>query len=127
MKYLKLFEEKTGYDSFVGGEDYIEPHVALIRGEDSVVYKPYIPPPPITFYIENWEMTAIEGMTFEEWVNSEYNIHPNIGEKYWVIVDSYFKDINGQSFSYDGTSENLVKGNDIIIENRRIFVPQGQF
>ena len=72
-------------------------------------------------------MTAIEGMTFEEWVNSEYNIHPNIGEKYWVIVDGYFKDINGQSFSYDGTLENLVKGDDIIVENKRIFVPQEQF
>lgn len=72
-------------------------------------------------------MTAIEGMTFEEWVNSEYNINPNTGEKQWVIVDSYFKDINGQSFSYDGTLENLVKGDDIIVENKRIFVPQEQF
>jgi hypothetical protein len=42
MKYLKLFEEKTGYDSFVGGEDYIEPHVAVIQNgsnEPIVKYK----------------------------------------------------------------------------------------
>ena len=127
MKYLKLFEEKADYDSFVGGGEYIEPHVALIRREDSVVYKPYIPPPLITFYINAWELTAVEGMTFEEWVNSENNINPNTGVKHWVIVDGYFKDIIGQSYSYDGTFENLVKGNDIIIENKRITVPQGPF
>lgn len=116
MKYLKLFEEKTDYDSFVGGGEYIEPHVALIRGEDSVVYKPYIPPVLITFYIGALSLTAIEGMTFEEWVNSEYSVHPDTGKKYWVIVDGYLMNTDGFAYRYrdNGT---YVKGNDIIIEN----------
>ena len=43
MKYLRLFETDADYQSFIGGggTDYIEPHIALLRGSKTCHYKKY--------------------------------------------------------------------------------------
>ena len=45
----------------------------------------------ITFYIDNIEYQAIEGMTWEEWVNSEYNV-----DEFWCDGNYYVRP-NGRS------------------------------
>lgn len=45
MKYLKKFENENGYQSFCNGEQYIEPHVAIISNTSSVMYKKLISSP----------------------------------------------------------------------------------
>ena len=43
MKYLRLFETESDYQSFIEekGDDYIEPHIALLRGSKTCHYKKY--------------------------------------------------------------------------------------
>ena len=43
MKYLRLFETESDYQLFIGGggDDYIEPHIALLRGSKTCHYKKY--------------------------------------------------------------------------------------
>lgn len=43
MKYLRLFETDADYQLFIGGggTDYIEPHIALLRGSKTCHYKRY--------------------------------------------------------------------------------------
>lgn len=44
MKYLRLFETDADYQTFIGGggTDYVEPHIALLRGSKTCHYKKYI-------------------------------------------------------------------------------------
>ena len=43
MKYLRIFEKESDYTQYVGGggDDYVTPHVALVRRTNAVKYKEY--------------------------------------------------------------------------------------
>lgn len=76
MKYLKLFKTETDRDTFLGGGDLILPNVSVIEGKKDVVYKPK--KKMITFTVGNNDVgystyNAEEGMTFADFVNSQYN------------------------------------------------------
>ena len=63
MKFIRQFASDVDYQSFIGGGDnYVEPHIALIKDTHSVVYKRKITQPLITQTIN-----LIEGGT--HWVS----------------------------------------------------------
>jgi type II restriction/modification system DNA methylase subunit YeeA len=74
MKYLKRLTNNEEYTAFKNSEEYVEPHVATI--EDKIlIYKRNVP--MITFtvkasYTDPVTYTAEEGMTWGEWLESEY-------------------------------------------------------
>lgn len=45
MKYLKLFNQHTDYETFKASQDYIEPNVSYCISEDEVHYNPVTPVP----------------------------------------------------------------------------------
>lgn len=42
MKYLKLFNQHTDYETFKASQDYIEPNVSYCINEDEVHYNPVV-------------------------------------------------------------------------------------
>ena len=65
----------------------------------------------ITFTIDGTTYQAEEGMTWEEWVNSEYNIDMTFG------IDEFLGDSITTGASYVGTKTDYVRPSDLIIAN----------
>lgn len=129
MKYLLLFQTSSDYNSAGGG--LVTPNVCYIEKESEVVFNPYIPPVEpevemISFSIVNGTFQAEKGMTWEEWINSNYC---NISLYLWPDGHIYNSDYNESSSS----SKCIYKGSIIItskdvIENNGVYVmdwPEG--
>jgi hypothetical protein len=116
MKYIKLFKNDAEYQAFKGG-DYITPNLCL----NSETWETKCEPKEeevnlITFTIDGStvgssaiEYQAEKGMTWGEWVNSEYNVN---GRFFINLDDSIF---DGMFFI--GDEEYYVFAPDIIQEN----------
>lgn len=63
---------------------------------------------PFTFTIKNKQYTGLPGMTWEEWINSEYNTHPalEIGANNWVVCPECGGDVY---YSAEGWDEGEIK------------------
>ena len=72
MKYIKLFKQSSDYQAFTMWEEYVIPNVCYIEETEGVITTPYIAP-LLTFTVAGIEYQAEEGMTWEEFCNSEYN------------------------------------------------------
>ena len=75
MKYLRLFKTDADYQSFIGGDgtDYIEPHIALLRGSKTCHYKKYIPPPPPPISVGDvayWDGSSVKTTPLSSWNTS---------------------------------------------------------
>ena len=82
MKYINKFSTNADYQAFTEGGGYVTPNICYVEETDGLVFKPEINEIIIsTFTISdkfnmypsktyNFE----EGMTFEEFCNSSYNI-----------------------------------------------------
>ena len=101
-----LKEEKLIYDEEIDTENKI-----ITIGSRKIYYGLKEPAVIITFRIEGKEYTAEEGMTWEEWCSSKYNI-----DGYCVICDFIMTSAgNGECISYDSNStENFVYNRDKI-------------
>ena len=80
MKHLKLFDNETEYQSFTESADYVTPNVCAVKDGQGGVKKDFVFFNPeeinvnlITFYVVDTAYQCEEGMTWEEFVNSEYN------------------------------------------------------
>lgn len=81
MKHLKLFNNESEYQSFTESADYVTPNVCAVKDGQGGVKKDFVFFNPeeeinvnlITFYIGDTPYQCEEGMTWEEFVNSEYN------------------------------------------------------
>lgn len=74
MKYVNKFSTNADYQLFEDGDDYVTPNVCYVEEANVVIVKPYIVP-LLTFTVNDNEYQAEEGMTWEEWCNSEYNTY----------------------------------------------------
>jgi hypothetical protein len=79
MKYLKLFDSDSQYSDFINSDEFLLPSVGYVVNSELVHFNPIIPPKEITFTIFNYKngdngiFTALEGMTWREFCDSEYN------------------------------------------------------
>ena len=106
MKYLKKFQTNADYQAFKGTDDWITPNVTLITGDNNIVFESFIN--TIIFTIGGTEYQAEEGMTWEEWCNSEYN------KNGFYIKDSKPYAQNGITVIFKNYA--VVHSYDIIIE-----------
>ena len=120
MKYLRRFTKNSDYQAFLGGGDYIEPHVAMIENNGTpIVFFKDDGPIMISFTIEDKIYQAEDGMTWGQWINSKYNdgsvTSPNLQSEWAVVMQNnivitkggvlyqYTKDIieNGYNYIYE--------------------------
>lgn len=74
MKYLKYFEEASAYEAYKNGSDYVLPNVSFIEDVAVVMFNPNAKPTNlIEFTIDSVPYQAEEGMTWLDFVNSEYS------------------------------------------------------
>jgi hypothetical protein len=121
-KYLKLFNKLSDYETFKGGVNWITPNVSLIlengkqmRYSKRVVQpsEPNIPPTNlITFTIDGVIYQAEDGMTWGEWVDSEYNVDGYLVYNNNLIV----KIIDGNTICVVYLNQNAVLSHEIIIK-----------
>lgn len=119
-KHLSKYSSESDYNN--NKDTHLKPHISLITGSPKKMkYEKKVLTNLITFYIDDAEYQAEEGMTWEEWVNSDYNTI-----QYIICVDGYVRDPNmkmhalyipGQSSATMGSGP---RKNDII-ENGQIY------
>ena len=81
MKHLKLFNNESEHQSFTESADYVTPNVCAVKDGQGGVKKDFVFFNPeeeinvnlITFYIGDTPYQCEDGMTWEEFVNSNYN------------------------------------------------------
>ena len=73
MKYLKYFEQASAYEAYKNGSDFITPNVSYIEESNSIEFNPYVIEKNIIHFVLNdINCEAEEGMTFKEWIFSDY-------------------------------------------------------
>lgn len=110
MRYLKKFNTESDYQVFKESVDYIEPNVSLITDNNIIKYNKFIPK-IITFFFNDSEYTAKEGMTWEAFVNSEYNTLGLYISYNVLYAPGRYRIYNTKDFYND------IKPTDIIIDN----------
>ena len=91
MKHLKLFQTEAEYTAYKNGNDFVTPNVSYIVDSTNTFYNPI---KLITFTVENVSYQAIEGMTWEDWVNSSYNTNNYINAGTYIGKDNEYGSIN---------------------------------
>lgn len=71
LKNIKLFSTDSDRTTYESSASYETPYVSKVTADNSVHYNR--PLRIISFTIGNVSHQALEGMTWEQWVNSEYN------------------------------------------------------
>lgn len=71
----------------------------------------------ITFTINGTEYNAIEGMTWGEWINSDYNVEEKYGLECKAINGAVIFKLNSGGYYVSEASLGVLHGNDIIIAN----------
>ena len=98
MKYINKFSTNADYQAFKEGEGYVTPYVCYIEETNGIKLQEYIAP-IITFTINGIEYQAEEGMTWENWCNSEYNTRD-----FWCSSNNVYID-NGTMISGETPSD----------------------
>ena len=84
LKNIKLFSTDNDRTTYESSASYETPYVSKVAADNSVHYNR--PLRIISFTINNVSYQALEGMTWEQWVNTEYNTRG------WSISDDTIVD-----------------------------------
>jgi hypothetical protein len=104
MKYLKDFSTESDYQAFKSAGDWATPNVSFINKDKRTFYnkKTIIFYTVQTIYNIKVNHQALPGMTWNDWVNSEYYTASSDGyfsndDGFVRIEDSILKNSNGES------------------------------
>ena len=125
MKYIKLFKNDAEYQAFKGG-DYITPNLCLNSETWETKCEPEeVVPNEITFIVGSKDIpepgsitadekiyTAVEGMSFGEFINSKYNV-----DKWYVDGNNRVVNQYNSYIQNCDTSGVRVKASHIIVNN----------
>ena len=111
-KHLKLFSTDSARTTYESSANYETPYVSKVIADNSVHYNKVVQ--LITFKINTIQYQAENGMTWGDWVNSEYNIN----NTYSISNDNYVH--KGDEFVSD--SGLYVVASDIIITQKYLSV-----
>ena len=115
MKYIKKFQTNADYQTYKGSSDYVTPNVSLVTGNKELFYnKKEITIIRFhtvqTIYNIKTSHTALSGMTWNDWINSEYytrsvdgNFRDQFGNGSVVIEDSTLKNSNDEFVYFTDT------------------------
>lgn len=71
MKYLKVFNNSTEYQTFKEGGDFITPNVSYIKEMEGIKLKPYTPPPPaMVGDVAYWDGSSVKTTPLSNWNTS---------------------------------------------------------
>ena len=122
MKYINRFSNDAEYQVFKGG-DYVTPNVNYIEGI-GIKMKPIKRLPTFELYDIRYlkELYGIyefeEGMTWREWINSEYNTIGVVYNRYNEIsIENY---VIGGSTDYIYPDDLINKNEEYLILNERL-------
>jgi len=109
MKYLKSFENHTGYETFTQSDAFIKPNVSLCIEENEAHYSPY------TYADEYFTIDALEDGTFTFTLNKDVSTdevqsisYSLDGGENWVTTDN----VNNQIVTI--TTPTVSRGNSVI-------------
>ena len=133
-QHIKLFSTDSARTTFESSQNYQEPYISKVAADNSVHYNKV--PQIIEFTVHIWRgldergydsyvdhtYQAVEGMTFAEWMNSEYsNVYAT---DTWVIDECdqfrlYYLDgnIDNDLGLRMGSRSNIVESSDTITSN----------
>lgn len=111
MKYLKEFSTESDYQAFKSSSDWVTPNVSFITKDETLVYnRPTIIFHTVqTIYNIKTSHQALPGMTWGDWINSEYytaadgNFHNRFDDGEIWISDSVLKNSNGAEVYFTDT------------------------
>lgn len=129
MKYIRRFKVSSDYEAFKNSDDYITPNIVYINENSNLYLQPYVNNGEesggnlIIFYIADsigirpnfTEYTAIEGMTWGEWVDSEYNT----SDLHIVEMDEMLYILTSNNLSITNSVGSSVRPSDIIINGEK--------
>jgi hypothetical protein len=69
MKYLRLFENESDYQSFKEGSEYITPNVSYLSDLNTAILNPYIPPISLCD-IAYWNGSTVKTISKDDWNTS---------------------------------------------------------
>lgn len=111
MKYLKVFNTESEYQTFKDGDDYVTPNVSYIKETEDINLKPYTPPSSVGD-VAYWSGSKVKTTPLSSWNTS---LGTPVGV---VVVPSGFapdgkiriaslmnSDINGNQVNYYTTME----------------------
>jgi len=78
MKYIKVFNTESDYQTFKDEEDYVTPNVCLIEENNTVSFNP-IPPPSLAGDVAYWADSKVKITPLSEW-------SPSLGTPVGVVV-----------------------------------------
>ena len=73
MKYIKLFETHSEYETYIGGQDVILPNVSYCEDNNCVHYNPIVPPSRVIKCTINVETTSNLTVLFADWYGTAWN------------------------------------------------------
>lgn len=126
MKYIKLFDNETGYEEFVNSNNYVTPNICAVKDGQGGVKKDFVFFNPeeevninlISFYIDGTPFQCEEGMTWQDWVNSDYNTGEYKIIEYCLHLGTYIVVTNSSSYGegYGVYNTDNVKDYELISE-----------
>ena len=69
--YITRFSTQTAYNTYINGNNVLLPNVSYCDSDGNIHYNKTI---LITFTIGNTQYQADYGMTWSDWIISEYNV-----------------------------------------------------
>lgn len=82
MKYLKVFNIETEYETFKGGEDYVTPNVCLINESNTLCFNPILPSVGDVAY---WDGSNVKITPLSKW-NESLETSGTLGTAIGVVV-----------------------------------------
>lgn len=94
--HLTKFDTQTAYQQFKSSQDFVRPNVSYCEDNKEVYFNSSVMKFTVTHIIGSnttitMEYNFIEGMTWLDWINSNYN----------VVISPYNNQPNSQSWSRD--------------------------
>lgn len=124
MKYIKLFDNETGYEEFVNSNNYVTPNICAVKDGSGGVMKDLVffnreeEVNLITFSIDGTPFQCEEGMTWQDWVNSDYNTGEYKIIEYSLHLGTYIVVTNSSNgyYTYGVYNTDYVKDYELINE-----------
>lgn len=108
MKYLRIFEKESDYTQYVGGsDDYVTPHVALIRDTNIIkcqIYEPELYTQVINLqegwnYFSSYVETDLESLQKALGTNGVKIKDDNLYTDYYAEYDEWYGSLNSYSYN----------------------------
>lgn len=109
VDYIKLFETMSEYEAFTNSEEFVKPNVSYVKNTNEVKFNPNAASANlIEFTVDGISYQAEEGMTWQDFVDSNYNDG-------YVVINRGYVNCGGARIDNEGS---YVLASDVIVNGR---------